>query len=210
MTHCRPMRARPMPVPRLRLASLSKDSSLSAWFRTPSISASVGANKRSAYCLIGCSLGKQLELPVLGAVGDGKMAAGSSTGGSGLGDACRHHAQLGVCESRAKYREGRRPRAVKVGPGPVLGLGLGLGLRPHPPVTAAGRCWRGRGAALPLLKRDPSWGAPERLGGRGCWLRLVGGRVLPSWAPWAPAAPSPLLVLVPVPGVFRFFLCPCW
>ncbi|NWR56542.1 RBM48 protein, partial [Bucorvus abyssinicus] len=40
------------------------------------------------------------------------MAAGSSTGG--LGDACKHHTQLGVCESRAKYREGRRPRAVKV------------------------------------------------------------------------------------------------
>ncbi|NXS48910.1 RBM48 protein, partial [Balaeniceps rex] len=43
------------------------------------------------------------------------MAAGSSSrAGGGLGDACRHHAQLGVCESRAKYREGRRPRAVKV------------------------------------------------------------------------------------------------
>ncbi|NWW84853.1 RBM48 protein, partial [Rhynochetos jubatus] len=44
-------------------------------------------------------------------------AGGSSavpTGGGGLGDACKHHAQLGVCESRAKYREGRRPRAVKV------------------------------------------------------------------------------------------------
>ncbi|NXL28414.1 RBM48 protein, partial [Glaucidium brasilianum] len=40
-----------------------------------------------------------------------KMAAASS---SGLGDAYKHHAQLGVCESRAKYREGRRPRAVKV------------------------------------------------------------------------------------------------
>ncbi|XP_040448419.1 RNA-binding protein 48 [Falco naumanni] len=39
------------------------------------------------------------------------MAAGGS---GGLGDACKHHAQLGVCESRAKYREGRRPRAVKV------------------------------------------------------------------------------------------------
>ncbi|NXQ82290.1 RBM48 protein, partial [Nyctibius grandis] len=38
----------------------------------------------------------------------------SSGGGGGLGDACKHHAQLGVCESRAKYREGRRPRAVKV------------------------------------------------------------------------------------------------
>ncbi|PKU40975.1 rna-binding protein 48 [Limosa lapponica baueri] len=42
------------------------------------------------------------------------MAAGSSSGTGGPGDACRHHAQLGVCESRAKYREGRRPRAVKV------------------------------------------------------------------------------------------------
>ncbi|NWS37596.1 RBM48 protein, partial [Probosciger aterrimus] len=40
------------------------------------------------------------------------MAAGGGSGG--LGDACKHHAQLGVCESRAKYREGRRPRAVKV------------------------------------------------------------------------------------------------
>ncbi|KAM9288052.1 RNA-binding protein 48 [Cariama cristata] len=39
------------------------------------------------------------------------MAAGSS---GGLGDVCKHHAQLAVCESRAKYREGRRPRAVKV------------------------------------------------------------------------------------------------
>ncbi|NWU98298.1 RBM48 protein, partial [Upupa epops] len=34
--------------------------------------------------------------------------------GGSLGEACRHHVQLGVCESRAKYREGRRPRAVKV------------------------------------------------------------------------------------------------
>ncbi|KAM6210844.1 RNA-binding protein 48 [Sarcoramphus papa] len=43
-------------------------------------------------------------------------SSGSSSGGGGggLGDACKHHAQLGVCESRAKYREGRRPRAVKV------------------------------------------------------------------------------------------------
>lgn len=46
---------------------------------------------------------------------DGKMAAGSS---GGPGAPCRHHAQLGVCESRAKYREGWRPRAVK-----VLGMG---------------------------------------------------------------------------------------
>uniref|UniRef100_A0A8C6IZF5 RNA-binding protein 48 n=2 Tax=Melopsittacus undulatus TaxID=13146 RepID=A0A8C6IZF5_MELUD len=62
------------------------------------------------------SVGEQLELPERGAVGDGKMAAGSSSSssGGGLGDACKHHTQLGVCESRAKYREGRRPRAVKV------------------------------------------------------------------------------------------------
>ncbi|NWY41741.1 RBM48 protein, partial [Sylvia atricapilla] len=40
-----------------------------------------------------------------------KMAAGSS---GGPGAPCRHHAQLGACESRAKYREGWRPRAVKV------------------------------------------------------------------------------------------------
>ncbi|XP_074840848.1 RNA-binding protein 48 [Carettochelys insculpta] len=32
----------------------------------------------------------------------------------GVGGVCKHHAQQGVCESRAKYREGRRPRAVKV------------------------------------------------------------------------------------------------
>ncbi|NXJ16307.1 RBM48 protein, partial [Odontophorus gujanensis] len=44
------------------------------------------------------------------------MAAGGSGGGGGggLGEACRHHRQLGACGSRAKYREGRRPRAVKV------------------------------------------------------------------------------------------------
>ncbi|XP_038625483.1 RNA-binding protein 48 [Tachyglossus aculeatus] len=30
------------------------------------------------------------------------------------GDFCRHHSQLPVCATRAKYREGRRPRAVKV------------------------------------------------------------------------------------------------
>ncbi|XP_030300615.1 RNA-binding protein 48 [Calypte anna] len=35
-------------------------------------------------------------------------------GSGAMGGACKHHAQLGVCESRAKYREGRRPRAVKV------------------------------------------------------------------------------------------------
>ncbi|NXY17276.1 RBM48 protein, partial [Atrichornis clamosus] len=40
-----------------------------------------------------------------------KMAAGSS---GRPGAPCRHHAQLGACESRAKYREGWRPRAVKV------------------------------------------------------------------------------------------------
>lgn len=39
------------------------------------------------------------------------MAAG---GAGGPGEACRHHQQLGACGSRAKYREGRRPRAVKV------------------------------------------------------------------------------------------------
>ncbi|NXP72858.1 RBM48 protein, partial [Ramphastos sulfuratus] len=39
----------------------------------------------------------------------------ASSGGTGaLGDVCKHHAQLEVCETRAKYREGRRPRAVKV------------------------------------------------------------------------------------------------
>ncbi|NWU82344.1 RBM48 protein, partial [Onychorhynchus coronatus] len=37
-----------------------------------------------------------------------------AAGGGGPGAPCRHHAQLGACESRAKYREGRRPRAVKV------------------------------------------------------------------------------------------------
>ncbi|XP_027748983.1 RNA-binding protein 48 isoform X1 [Empidonax traillii] len=37
-----------------------------------------------------------------------------AAGGDGPGAPCRHHAQLGACESRAKYREGRRPRAVKV------------------------------------------------------------------------------------------------
>nr|XP_006114537.1 RNA-binding protein 48 [Pelodiscus sinensis] len=34
--------------------------------------------------------------------------------GDGVGGFCKHHAQQGVCDSRAKYREGRRPRAVKV------------------------------------------------------------------------------------------------
>lgn len=35
--------------------------------------------------------------------------------GAEVGGACGHHAQRDVCASRAKYREGRRPRAVKVG-----------------------------------------------------------------------------------------------
>ncbi|XP_007060372.1 RNA-binding protein 48 [Chelonia mydas] len=34
--------------------------------------------------------------------------------GDGAGGVCKHHAQQDVCDSRAKYREGRRPRAVKV------------------------------------------------------------------------------------------------
>ncbi|XP_006270199.1 RNA-binding protein 48 isoform X1 [Alligator mississippiensis] len=34
--------------------------------------------------------------------------------GAEVGGACGHHAQRDVCASRAKYREGRRPRAVKV------------------------------------------------------------------------------------------------
>uniref|UniRef100_A0A8D0G6B5 RNA-binding protein 48 n=1 Tax=Sphenodon punctatus TaxID=8508 RepID=A0A8D0G6B5_SPHPU len=39
----------------------------------------------------------------------------ASTGSSGeLGGVYKHHAQQNVCASRAKYREGRRPRAVKV------------------------------------------------------------------------------------------------
>lgn len=67
--------------------------------------------RRAARCLIGCSLGERLELPARGAAAAGKMAAG---GGGALGEACRHHQQLGACGSRAKYREGRRPRAVKV------------------------------------------------------------------------------------------------
>ncbi|XP_054017048.1 RNA-binding protein 48 isoform X1 [Dryobates pubescens] len=37
-----------------------------------------------------------------------------ASGDGALGDVCKHHTQLGVCETRAKYREGRRPRAVKV------------------------------------------------------------------------------------------------
>ncbi|KAM9165381.1 RNA-binding protein 48 [Pangshura tecta] len=34
--------------------------------------------------------------------------------GDGVGGVCKHHAQQDVSDSRAKYREGRRPRAVKV------------------------------------------------------------------------------------------------
>nr|XP_060638242.1 RNA-binding protein 48 [Anolis sagrei ordinatus] len=41
------------------------------------------------------------------------MAAEKSRGGE-VGGAHQHHAHLGICASRAKYREGRRPRAVKV------------------------------------------------------------------------------------------------
>ncbi|KAM4686210.1 RNA-binding protein 48 isoform 2-T2 [Amazona ochrocephala] len=79
---------------------------------TPCVSASAGANESSVCWLVS----RRAAGPACaGAVGDGKMAAGSSSSsGGGLGDACKHHAQLGVCESRAKYREGRRPRAVKV------------------------------------------------------------------------------------------------
>ncbi|XP_053117742.1 RNA-binding protein 48 isoform X2 [Hemicordylus capensis] len=40
-------------------------------------------------------------------------AAESDTGGE-VGGVYQHHAQQTVCASRAKYREGRRPRAVKV------------------------------------------------------------------------------------------------
>ncbi|KAL8165175.1 UNVERIFIED_CONTAM: hypothetical protein K2H54_032484 [Gekko kuhli] len=44
-------------------------------------------------------------------------AAAAATGGSEggeVGGVYQHHAQRAVCASRAKYREGRRPRAVKV------------------------------------------------------------------------------------------------
>ncbi|KAK9396166.1 RNA-binding protein 48 [Crotalus adamanteus] len=34
--------------------------------------------------------------------------------GEEVGGVCQHHAQQTICASRAKYREGRRPRAVKV------------------------------------------------------------------------------------------------
>ncbi|XP_015264174.1 PREDICTED: RNA-binding protein 48 [Gekko japonicus] len=40
-------------------------------------------------------------------------ASGDSEGGE-VGGVYQHHAQRAVCASRAKYREGRRPRAVKV------------------------------------------------------------------------------------------------
>ncbi|XP_060104474.1 RNA-binding protein 48 [Heteronotia binoei] len=40
-------------------------------------------------------------------------ATGESEGGE-VGGVYQHHAQRAVCASRAKYREGRRPRAVKV------------------------------------------------------------------------------------------------
>lgn len=81
-----------------------------------------------------------------GAVGDGKMAAGSS---GGPGAPCRHHAQLGACESRAKYREGWRPRAVKVGGG-WEGVGRS-------------RCYEGAGGGRPGLRWSPA--APR--GGEG-------------------------------------------
>uniref|UniRef100_A0A8C8SJN7 RNA-binding protein 48 n=1 Tax=Pelusios castaneus TaxID=367368 RepID=A0A8C8SJN7_9SAUR len=38
----------------------------------------------------------------------------AAPGDGAVGSVCKHHAQQGVCDSRAKYREGRRPRAVKV------------------------------------------------------------------------------------------------
>ncbi|XP_006155600.1 RNA-binding protein 48 [Tupaia chinensis] len=37
-----------------------------------------------------------------------------ASGGGELGGVFDHHAQKAVCDTRAKYREGRRPRAVKV------------------------------------------------------------------------------------------------
>ncbi|XP_007440856.1 RNA-binding protein 48 isoform X1 [Python bivittatus] len=37
-----------------------------------------------------------------------------SSRGSEVGGVCQHHAQQTICASRARYREGRRPRAVKV------------------------------------------------------------------------------------------------
>lgn len=40
----------------------------------------------------------------------GKMASN----GRELGGVFDHHVQRAVCDTRAKYREGRRPRAVKV------------------------------------------------------------------------------------------------
>ncbi|CAI5788730.1 RNA-binding protein 48 [Podarcis lilfordi] len=41
-------------------------------------------------------------------------AAGNQSGGGEVGGVYQHHAQQSICASRAKYREGRRPRAVKV------------------------------------------------------------------------------------------------
>lgn len=81
---------------------------------------------RAARRPIGCLLGERLETPAKGAAAAGKMAAG---GGGALGEACRHHQQLGACGSRAKYREGRRPRAVKVRSEGGLAAPCGDGLR---------------------------------------------------------------------------------
>ncbi|KAJ7322318.1 hypothetical protein JRQ81_018605 [Phrynocephalus forsythii] len=49
-------------------------------------------------------------------MGEGKMAAAGASlaGGGEIGGVHQHHAQQAICASRAKYREGRRPRAVKV------------------------------------------------------------------------------------------------
>ncbi|XP_034984919.2 RNA-binding protein 48 [Zootoca vivipara] len=41
-------------------------------------------------------------------------AVGDKSGGGEVGSVYQHHAQQSICASRAKYREGRRPRAVKV------------------------------------------------------------------------------------------------
>ncbi|XP_034258258.1 RNA-binding protein 48 isoform X1 [Pantherophis guttatus] len=42
------------------------------------------------------------------------MAAVDAGDEGEVGGVCQHHAQQTICASRAKYREGRRPRAVKV------------------------------------------------------------------------------------------------
>ncbi|XP_061442953.1 RNA-binding protein 48 [Rhineura floridana] len=47
----------------------------------------------------------------MAALGDN---SGGGGGGGEVGGIYRHHAQQSICVSRAKYREGRRPRAVKV------------------------------------------------------------------------------------------------